>query len=1018
MKTRRKTILTAFVAVLFACIAGLTCNLAVTKASDAEYIDVTDPQLTVIGTNVSLKGEINLVYYVSAKGFDSAKHPVQLLVWTEYQNEYTADNATYKLSSRYTKTVEYGGESVLCNLFYYGMPAKNMVDQIYVRAYVGLNGEDYYSEPVKYSILEYLHSMLEKPGITDYQRKLYEAMLKYGGRAQDIFDYMRGWRADETFYSIKVVNGRFGDGFSYGIFKEGDRATVKADAAPQGKKFAYWKDKNDLILSYDEEFTFTASSANIYTAVYVDKLTKASQIHLTASVAYDDDISAAELPDIIEIKDDDGTVKATIRITWDESAFIPSKIGEQTLIATPADEESKAALGDEQVTMTVTVLPFIFKVDDTTGNYHITKYCGKLTKVDIPEAYRNAAVDTIDALAFNAATEMQELYIPDSITEIAKGAINACNELQTIRIPFTGENLTASGSDLLFGYIFGAENVDSQNAYLPVNLNKVIISDQVKTIGENAFENCKNIKEVILPSGLETIYPRAFAYTQIEEISLPPSLKECADKIFDGCNLKRVNITDLNAFVKIDYFIAISGSLFKGNADLYVNGELVTEITIPQGVEQLGWVFSGLNIEKVVIPDSVKNLGYNTFANCVKLNEVVFTGESQITEFRGTFSGCSSLQSVTIPKSMTKMSSAFSSCNALENAYYEGTLADWLSIDITDNSVIEYAKHFYYKNGNDYEELIDAVIPDSVTSIGKNAFCGYKGLKSVTLPDGLTAINESAFSGCSELKEINMPSQLRYIGANAFNSTAITTVVLPEYVREILSGAFAGCSSLTNITIPYGVTTMGDRVFSGCSSLTSIIIPDSVTSIGYSAFNYCSSLTSVTIGNGATSIGYSAFNYCSSLASVTIGNSVTSIGESAFNYCSSLTSVTIPDSVTSIGERAFNYCSSLKNVTIGNGETSIGKYAFYGCTSLTSVTIKGMARIREYAFYRCSSLTSVTIGKVTSIGIWSFGGCVALKEITYDGTKEEWSNVTKGNYWKASVGELTIHCTDGDLTEK
>ena len=945
MKTRRKTILTAFVAVLFACIAGLACNLAVTKASDAEYIDVTNPQLTVIGTNVSLKGEINLVYYVSAKGFDSAKHPVQLLVWTEYQNEYTADNATYKLSSRYTKTVEYGGESVLCNLFYYGMPAKNMVDQIYVRAYVGLNGEDYYSEPVKYSILEYLHSMLEKPGITDYQRKLYEAMLKYGGRAQDIFDYMRGWRADETFYSIKVVNGRFGDGFSYGIFKEGDRATVKADAAPQGKKFAYWKDKNDLILSYDEEFTFTASSANIYTAVYVDKLTKASQIHLTASVAYDDDISAAELPDIIEIKDDDGTVKATIRITWDESAFIPSKVGEQTLIATPADEESKAALGDEQVTMTVTVLPFIFKVDDATGNYHITKYCGKLTKVTIPEAYRNAAVDTIDALAFNAATEMQELYIPDSITEIAKGAINACNELQTIRIPFTGENLTASGSDLLFGYIFGAENVDSQNAYLPVNLNKVIISDQVKTIEDRAFENCKNVKEVILPSELEGIGYYAFANSGIREITFPASLKAVYYGFYNN-NIERVNVLDLNAYLNCRF----NGSGF-GGADLYVNGKLVTEIIIPQGQTSLYSCFAGLNIEKITIPDSVVDLGSDTFENCPKLQEVVFTGESQITRFTSTFAGCNSLSRVTIPKSVTKMWFAFSSCNALESAYYEGTLADWVSIDIENDSVTEYAKHFYYKNGNDYEELIDAVIPDSVTSIKKFAFCGYKGLKSVTLPDGLTAINERAFYGCTELKEINTPSQLRYIGERAFGRTALTSVILPEYVREIPDYAFAECRSLTSITISDSVTSIGRDAFYKCSSLIIITIPNSVTSIGYEAFGYCTSLANVTIGDGVTSIGSYAFYGCSSLTSVAVGNGVTNIGERAFECCYSLTSINIPDTVTSIGSGTFRSCS-------------------------------------------------------------------ALKEITYDGTKEEWSNVTKGNYWKASVKELTIHCTDGDLTEE
>ncbi len=147
--------------------------------------------------------------------------------------------------------------------------AKNIVDQLYVRAYVEIDGKEYYSGTTKYSLLEYLYDQLAKSGLTEYQKRMYEAVLKYGGRAQDLFDYLRNRRADDTFYSIHVENGTFADGFTRGMFLEGDEVVMKANAAPEGKKFAYWQDMNGIILGYEEVFTVKATSANTYTAVFV-----------------------------------------------------------------------------------------------------------------------------------------------------------------------------------------------------------------------------------------------------------------------------------------------------------------------------------------------------------------------------------------------------------------------------------------------------------------------------------------------------------------------------------------------------------------------------------------------------------------------------------------------------------------------------------------------------------------------------------------------------------------------------
>jgi len=179
------------------------------------------------------------------------------------------------------------------------------------------------------------------------------------------------------------------------------------------------------------------------------------------------------------------------------------------------------------------------------------------------------------------------------------------------------------------------------------------------------------------------------------------------------------------------------------------------------------------------------------------------------------------------------------------------------------------------KNANKYVilDLTGSVIesiPDRAfryfldLGMGIGFYMGCTTLAGIIIPDGVTSIGKEAFSNCINL----------------------TSITIPNSVTSIEYASFQLCTGLTSITIPDNVTSIGARAFSNCTSLTSITIPNSVTSVGEQAFYVCTSLKSVTIGNNVNNIEEFAFAYCDSLTSVTFQGTISSSGlhEKAFGY--------------------------------------------------------------------------------------------------------------------------------------
>lgn len=670
-----------------------------------------------------------------------------------------------------------------------------------------------------------------------------------------------------------------------------------------------------------------------------------------------------------------------------------------------------------------------------------------------------STVQAIADHAFMNLYKIKDVTIPDNVTNIGFRAFFHCNNLERIsigagvsKIPTAAfQNCTENLSEITVSpdnrEYDSRDNcnalIETATGALLLGSSNTVVPDGVTSIAYEAFRNNEKLNSLKLPPSVKTIGDYAFeGCRNLEEINLE-NVTSKGNSAFNGCAFNTYRYTDrINGYFLFQ-LIGKEAMLYNVDPD-----NVPSQITIPESftfegkeytvTELYEEAFKDITeIESITIPGSVRNIGASAFYGCTNLRNV--TLENGLISIQDdAFALCCSLESIQLP------------------------------------STLEYIGRTAFTRSG----LKSLDIPQSVTNIGRNITLACKDLSSITvnpnnktydsrkkcnaiirtddnilmegccktiIPQGITAIAPYAFAGATGLKKIDIPSSVRYIFAGAFSFCSLQKIYIPASVIVMQDNPFFGCGNIRSIKVhkdnPYFCSPSGSNaivskgnvrlahddamliryisefrlgrfitnepgyLITGCRKT---VIPSSVSVIGEYSFAYCNGLEKLVIPQGVKTVSADAFMHCPDLKELVIPASVKEFRNSY--YCPELERISvaeanpiydsrddcnaiietendnlvfgcrntvIPSTVRYIDSYAFAHVRGLKSVFIPGSVERLGYQSFRDCADLESVFISSSLRylsasywnedrdesdvIPQQPFYFCPKLTSITV---------------------------------------------------------
>lgn len=738
------------------------------------------------------------------------------------------------------------------------------------------------------------------------------------------------------------------------------------------------------------------------------------------------------------------------------------------------------------------------KITGATG--WLTASANSLVTLTLP-----AAITTIPAAAFNGFIALKGIAFPDAVTEIKENAFNSCIALEAIAL----NKVQKIGKNAFDGCSNAA-------------LKKLEIGTEVTSIGADAFANMTSLEEITIKNNnLAKIDTWFSGDNKVKKISLEStSVKEIAGGVFADAVLdpKEIDLTKLTALEKVDPSsfptaieytkVQLAGTklnnaeFVKAQAWLVNSKTSLTAITLPETVTEIagfkdftalkgidltyiksiaGSAFEGATglesidlksvenigskafygcnnakLKALTIPESVKTIGENAFAQMTALETVTIDNDN-LTAIDPWFAGDAAIATLTIdaanlatikanafadaPIANGKLTITAPKLATIEKDAFAGVALT--EVNFNNLTALATVDNEAFK-ANAYTQVLLTntkltAVPTcfltgataSLTALGLPAdmtvvdgLDGLTALKAIKLPKKATEIAPEAFKGCTALESIAIPALVTKIGYSAFEHTGLTSVDFSAAtaLATIGNSAFAS-TQLTEVKIPATIAKLEGNVFANNSELVKVDFSEaaSLEEIEAKAFNNDPKLLTLDLDGAAklktiTDESFPANAYTSIKAQGTLLAGVD--GTTAYdnfnlidlsNAKTTLEEVTLPDGLTKVADEQFSGFTALKAIGLPKAVTEIGTKAFYQ-SGLVGIKIKNKVEtIGKSAFQECANLAAVNLSdaaSLTEIGEAAFADCPKLTAIDFAGATK-----------LATVGKLAFY-GDGLTTVK
>ncbi len=443
--------------------------------------------------------------------------------------------------------------------------------------------------------------------------------------------------------------------------------------------------------------------------------------------------------------------------------------------------------------------------------------------------------------------------------------------------------------------------------------------------------------------------------------------------------------------------------------------------------------FYGSDIESVVLPDTVTEIGKWAFRQCPNLKEIVIP--DNVTVIRAeAFKGCSSLTKITFGLNLDTIESlAFKDCPNIKQIIWNSKNASnihsgvFSTLGVTEAGVevsfgdtvenISLNVFGGYSSGSLSPYVTKITLGNSVKTIGYRAFANCTLVEELILPDSLESIDDS-FGSMASLKELSIPRGTVINGSYPFSGLLslekiyINSPMKDSTLNKYIFGTATGQNSPNGFSIYFGdlVEKIPDYMIYKNPYLKSVHISDSVKAIGASAFEECVSLKEIVGGKNISTIGDSAFASCKMLTDISVFKSLENVGIKGFYLCESVETIPFSEKLVSIGESAFEGCVKIPKIVLGPELTSIGYRAFANCKMVTSVLFSSSklddsatGRAIFYCLGADADGTRVVIGE----------NIKRIPQCLFNGSKDDTpSTLGLNNITSVHIGSNTEHIGD------